>query len=135
MARFSTVGSPFAITFQEFSQDAQGRKYTDVFRSALVELEATLGVLARADVQQRMLDAERHHDRPALAGAVVDIEAVPVVAHFLATAPKNSRDRFKRAVGAAARIVMEGLGWKKTGKKSAIGAGTYFFNAERYEEP
>jgi hypothetical protein len=135
MTRFQVVGAPFVITLKEFTDDAQGRKYTDVFASMRVELEAALAVLTRAEVQLRMLDAETHHNRPALAGAIQQIEAHPVVAQLLATAAKNSRDRFKRAIGAAARIVMEGLGWKKTGRKSAIGAGKHFSIAERYEEP
>ncbi len=135
MARFNVVGTPFVITLKEFTDDAQGRKYTDVLTAMGAELQAALGVLTRAEVQLRMLDAEEHHDRPALAGAIHDIEEQPTVKTLLATAPKNSRDRFKRAIGAAARIVMEGLGWKKTGRKSAIGAGQYFSIAERYEAP
>lgn len=46
---------------------------------------------------------------------------------------KNFARRFRQAAGAATRMVMEGNGWKKTGRKGSVGVGKHFNKAERYE--
>jgi len=82
-----------------------------------------------------VFDSEEHQERPAFSGAAVEIERCPGVQKILEGSDKLFRDRFKRAAGTAARIVMEGLGAKKTGNKTAVGVGKHFRSAERYTLP
>ncbi|WP_139228464.1 hypothetical protein [Planctomicrobium piriforme] len=100
-----------------------------------------------------MEDAELHHDRPPLAGVIRAFESQPEIAKYLATEHPRRTKRFRQAVGVIVRIVMEGRGWKKTGRKGSLGVratvargstrpGAYhntgglafwFLRAERYE--
>ena len=134
--QFSVVGSSVPMSLHVFESDAHGRTFRDVISAEPQALAEVFAVLARADVQLRLQDAETHHNRPALSGALQELEGCPAVAAVLnlkgGQASSNSRDRFKRAVGTAVRIVMEGLGWSKTGRKSAVGVGNQFTVAERY---
>jgi hypothetical protein len=103
--------------------------------------------------QRRMEDSEIHHDRPALAGVVRELESEPAVDRFLASRDPRRAKRLRQAIGVVVRIVMEQRGWKKTGKKGSLGVrapvakgtrtpGVYhntgglafwFLRAERYE--
>jgi hypothetical protein len=93
-----------------------------------------------------------HHDRPALAGVVRELESLPTVDEFLASQHPQRSKRLRQAVGVLVRIVMERRGWRKTGKKGSLGVratltsasapGAYhntgglafwFLRAERYE--
>jgi hypothetical protein len=67
----------------------------------------------------------------ALAGVLVELEQLPAVAKVLQGDAKTAK-RFRQATGAAVRIIMEGRGWRKTGKKGAVGVGKHFTRAERY---
>jgi hypothetical protein len=105
--------------------------------------------------QRRMEESEIHHDRPPLAGVVRELEAQPSVDEFLSSKHPRRTKRLRQAVGVVVRMVMERLGWKKTGKKGSLGVrakiahgtampGAYhntgglalwFLRAERYEYP
>ncbi len=100
-----------------------------------------------------MEEAETHHDRPALAGVVRELESQPAIDAFLATAQPRYAKRFRQAVGVLVRMVMEARGWRKTGRKGSLGVRTkadpktnsagaahntgglafWFLRAERYE--
>jgi hypothetical protein len=123
------------LTFDEFCKEAQGRTFADVIARAPAALREVLAILSDSDCQRRMEESEPHHMRPALAGVVVAIEARSEVAKIMKSADKNFAKRFRQATGAAARIVMEGRGWKKTGRKGAVGVGDYFNRAEHYVRP
>lgn len=121
------------LSLEEFSGDMQGRTYADVIRSTPAALSNILAILSNPDVQRRLEDAERCHERPALAGAVKEIEADREARRVLCAKDPTRANRLRQATGAAVRIIMEGRGWKKTGRKGSVGVGEYFNKAERYE--
>lgn len=47
--------------------------------------------------QQRMEDSEIHHDRPALAGVIRDLEAQPEIDAFLSAVPLQRSKRQRQA--------------------------------------
>jgi hypothetical protein len=115
--------------------------------------DEVLAFFSDPERQRRMEDAEIHHDRPALAGVVRELESLPAVDCFLATQDPRRTKRLRQAVGVVVRMVMQQRGWKKTGKKGSLGVrapvakgtrtpGVYhntgglafwFLRAERYE--
>lgn len=115
------------LLFRGSGKDFYGRDgpcreaFTDILRE-----------LSREDVQQRLMDSEIHHRRPALAGAIVAIEELRSVRAVLESGDTNFGKRFRQAVGVAVRIVMEGRGWLKTGQKWSVGVGEFFSKAEHY---
>jgi hypothetical protein len=88
-----------------------------------------------------------------LAGVVRELESQPAIDQFLASQHPRRTKRLRQAVGVVVRMIMDRLGWKKTGKKGSLGvratvlprtatAGAYhntgglafwFLRAERYE--
>jgi hypothetical protein len=104
-----------------FSTDAQGRKFADVINDPRINFAAVLDFFDDPKRQQRMIDSEEHHERPALAGVIKDLERQPDVANFLANNDSHETTRFRQAVGVIVRIVMEHHGWKTTGRKGSLG--------------
>jgi hypothetical protein len=143
------------IDRQDFLQDRQGRTFADVLSDPEQPLDAVLEFFSEEARQRRMEEAEIHHDRPPLAGVVRELEAQPPVDKFLSSQHPRRTKRLRQAVGVVVRMVMERLGWKKTGKKGSLGVrakishgtakpGAYhntgglafwFLRAERYEHP
>jgi hypothetical protein len=102
-----------------------------------------------------MEESEVHHNRPPLAGVVRELESVKEVDRFLASQHPRRTKRLRQAVGVVVRMIMEGRGWRRTGKKGSLGVraareprtakpGSYhntgglafwFLRAERYERP
>lgn len=119
------------LTFADFAADHQGRTFADVITGAPKALKELLELVSDAASQERLDAAEEHFERPALAGVIVELERLPAVATILEGEEKAAK-RFRQATGAAVRIVMEGRGWRKTGKKGAVGVGKHFTRAERY---
>jgi hypothetical protein len=88
-----------------------------------------------------------------LAGVVRELEAQPPIEDFLSSKHPQRTKRLRQAVGVVVRMIMERLGWRKTGKKGSLGVrakvaprtptpGAYhntgglafwFLRAERYE--
>ena len=68
-----------------------------------------------------MEESELHHDRPPLAGVVRELESLPAIDKFLATSLPSRTKQLRQAIGVTVRMVMERLGWKKTGKKGSLG--------------
>jgi hypothetical protein len=147
--------SRVTITRRDFLQDRQGRTFADVLDDPEQPLDAVLEFLNDEACQRRMEESEIHHDRPPLAGVVRELEAQPAIDHFLSTQHPRRTKRLRQAVGVVVRMVMERLGWEKTGKKGSLGvrakvargtttAGAYhntgglafwFLRGERYENP
>jgi hypothetical protein len=143
------------ITRQDFLGDRQGRTFADVLDDPEQPLDAVLEFLNDEGRQRRMEESEIHHDRPPLAGVVRELEAQPALDEFLSTQHPHRTKRLRQAVGVAVRMVMERLGWEKTGKKGSLGvrvkvargtttSGAYhntgglafwFLRGERYEHP
>jgi hypothetical protein len=143
------------ITRQDFLQDRQGRTFVDVLNDSEQPFDAVLAFLNDEDRQRRMQESETHHDRAPLAGVVRELEAQPPIDTFLSSKHPQRTKRLRQAVGVVVRMIMERLGWKKTGKKGSLGVrarvaprtatpGAYhntgglafwFLRAERYERP
>jgi hypothetical protein len=88
-----------------------------------------------------------------LAGVVRELESQPSIDDFLSSKQPRRTKRLRQAVGVVVRMIMDRLGWKKTGKKGSLGVratvpprtatpGAYhntgglafwFLRAERYE--
>jgi hypothetical protein len=88
-----------------------------------------------------------------LAGVVRELESQPSVDAFLSSKHPRRTKRLRQAVGVVVRMIMNRLGWRKTGRKGSLGVrakisprtptpGAYhntgglaywFLRAERYE--
>jgi len=143
--------TPVAITRASFLQDRHGRTFLDVVEDSEQLFEVVLQFFNDPDRQRRMEESEIHHNRPPLAGVVRELESLPTIDRFLATRHPRNAKRLRQAVGVLVRIIMEGRGWKTTGRKGSLGvrakrghnakAGSYhntgglaywFLRAERY---
>lgn len=153
MKRVLPMARTVRITRKMFLEDRQGRTFSDVLDDPEQPFDEVLDFFSHLDRQRRMEDSEIHHDRPALAGVVRELEAQPVIDRFLASEHPRRTKRLRQAVGVVVRIIMEARGWRKTGKKGSLGVrakvrkgtktpGAYhntgglafwFLRAERYE--
>jgi hypothetical protein len=138
---------------KDFVEDRQGRTFADVLNDRGQPFDHVLAFFNDKDRQRRMEESEIHHDRPALAGVVRELEAERAIDRFLAAEHPRRTKRLRQVVGVVVRMIMEGRGWKKTGRKGSLGVrasvsgrtnkpGTYhntgglafwFLRAERYE--
>lgn len=141
------------IARKEFLEDRQGRTFADVLNDDEQPFDQVLAFFNDKDRQRRMEESEIHHDRPALAGVVRELESLEPVDRFLGTMHPRRTKRLRQVVGVLVRMIMEGRGWRKTGRKGSLGVraavsgstsrpGTYhntgglafwFLRAERYE--
>ena len=138
-----------SISRDVFLADRQGRTFADVVTGSERPFSAALEFFNNEDRQRRMEESEIHHDRAPLAGVVRELESLPAVNRFLGRIHPRRSQRFRQAIGVLIRMIMEGRGWKKTGKKGSLGvrnpaaAGRprhnsgglafWFLRAERYE--
>lgn len=104
-----------------FLSDPQGRRYADVMRDDRLDFRAVLALLDDPDRQRRMVEAEIHHKRPALAGVVVELEAIPAVHTFFALHDGRTTIRARQAIGVAVRVIMQQKGFTTTGRKGTLG--------------
>ena len=109
------------ITREDFLQDRQGRTFADVLNDPEHLFDAVLAFLSTEEQQRRMQESEIHHDRAPLAGVVRELESQPPVKNFLSSQHPQRTKRLRQAVGVVVRMIMERLGWKKTGKKGSLG--------------
>jgi hypothetical protein len=141
------------IARHDFLQDRQGRTFADVLNDSEQPFDAVLNFFKDENRQRRMEESEIHHDRPALAGVVRELESQPSLDEFLSSQPPHRTKRMRQAVGVVVRMIMERLGWKRTGKKGSLGVRAsvtpqtttpkphhntgglafWFLRAERYE--
>ncbi|WP_298869052.1 hypothetical protein [uncultured Gimesia sp.] len=138
------------ITRETFLADRQGRTFADVVDDPEVPFKEVLDFFSDADRQRRMEEAEIHHDRAALAGVILDLEAQPAIKRFFGEIHVQRSKRLRQAIGVVVRIIMQSRGWQKTGRKGSLGvraANTdvpsthhntgglafWFIRAERYE--
>lgn len=112
------------ITREDFQNDRQGRTFADVLGFSDQPFDSLIDFFADEDRQRRMEEAEIHHDRPALAGVVRELEAQREIDDFLTTADPRHAKRFRQAVGVLVRLIMEARGWTKTGRKGSLGVRT-----------
>lgn len=138
------------ISCEDFLRDRQGRTFTDVLNAPSAPFDALVTFFSDEARQQRMEDSEIHHDRPALAGVIRELEAQPEIDAFLSDIHPQESKRFRQATGVLVRMIMESRGWKKTGRKGSLGVRAssdrahpshntgglafWFIRAERYEK-
>jgi hypothetical protein len=138
---------------EQFVRDRQGRRYADLLNDPRIPFPAVLAFFDDPDRQRRMEESELHHDRPALAGVVRELEQRDDLTEFFGATAGHATTRFRQAVGVVVRIVMEGRGWRKTGRRGSLGVpagpdpdvlmqgarpnagglSVWFTRAERYE--
>jgi len=137
------------ITREKFLDDVQGRTFADVVNDAEQPFRAVLDFFNDADRQRRMEESEVHHDRPPMAGVVRELESHPAVDRSLADVQTQRSKRLRQSIGVIVRMIMEGRGWRKTGRKGSLGVrdtgnpskvghntgglAFWFIRAERYE--
>jgi len=137
------------ITREDFLKDRQGRTFTDVLGDPAAPFDVLLRFFSDEARQRRMEESEIHHDRPALAGVIRELEAQPEIDAFLSEIHLQESKRFRQATGVLVRMIMERRGWKKTGRKGSLGVRAssdstrpshntgglafWFIRAERYE--
>ncbi len=137
------------VTRKDFLDDRQGKTFADVVNDSKQPFDFVLRFFSDADRQRRMEESELHHDRPALAGVVRELESQPEIDRFLAGVQARRNTRFRQAIGVLVRMIMERRGWKKTGRKGSLGVRAspaertpphntgglafWFIRAERYE--
>jgi len=147
------MNSSVRITRETFLADRQGRTFADVLSDPEQPFDDVLDFFNDKDRQRRMVESEIHHDRPALAGVVRELEAQPAIDVFLSSKHPRRTQRLRQAVGVVVRMIMRRRGFKKTGRKGSLGVranvargttttGAYhntgglafwFVRAERYE--
>lgn len=138
-----------AVTREDFLKDDQGRTFADVLNDPEQPFDEVLTFFNDGGRQQRMDDAEIHHDRAPLAGVVRELEAQPEINKYLGGVHARATQRLRQAIGVLVRMIMERRGWKKTGKKGSLGVraesspqlpahntgglSLWFVRAERYQ--
>jgi len=143
------------LTISQFRSDTQGAKFEDVINDNRINFQAWIDFFNDPARQQRLLDSEKHHLRPALAGVIIELEQSSDFEPFLAGYDAHTTRRGRQAIGVIVRIIMEHSGWHKIpGMKSSLGQrartaprtttpGAYqntsglskwFSRAQRYEE-
>lgn len=131
------------LTRRGFRDDARS------WMSSINRIDAVLEFFNDEERQQRVANSEIHHDRPALAGVVRELEANPEIHRFLGEISFQKSKRLRQAIGVVVRIIMEARGWRKTGRKGSLGVAAprkssqpghntgglalWFIRAERYE--
>ena len=124
-----------------FHADPHAMRYSDVLHTEAARraLNEIVEFFESPDVVRRMIESELHHDRPALAGVVKDLEALiqkqiaeAMTVGDLGEGPTAMRRN--QMIGVIVRIVMKSNGWVPTGKKGSLAGLTRMFNrGERYE--
>ncbi len=109
------------MTREDFLKDKQGRTFADVVNDTEQPFDEVLAFFNDADRQQRMEDAEIHHDRSPLAGVVRELESQPAVHAYFSAVHARETQRLRQAIGVLVRMIMERRGWQKTGRKGSLG--------------
>jgi hypothetical protein len=116
---------------KEFRQDKQGKRFADVLK--IPGFDLALAFFDNRDRQRRMMESEQHHDRPALAGVVKELEQDEKIKKLYEGLSAKEAIRFRQAVGVIVRLVMVQNGWKQTGLRGSLaGISDWFKRPERY---
>jgi len=118
------------ISLQSFRDDPHAAAYVPALESHPDATRRLLELLNEPINEERLIDAERLHDRPALTGVVRLLEDDPEIVAVLASGPASYR--FRQAVGVGVRLKMEERGWATTGRKGTVPKARYFTKSERY---
>ena len=111
----------FKLTKKHFLSDTQGKKFRRVVEDRRISFDRILLFFNNEARQIRMEDSELHHDRPALAGVIKELESSEWFGSFFENYDAHTTYRTRQAIGVAVRLIMEGRGWLKTGVKNSLG--------------
>jgi len=145
------------ITVNSFLSDPRGAKFRQVVGDPRINnFQQWLDFFNDPEIQRRMMDAEIHYGRPALAGVICEMEqdrSSPFKS-FLASYDGHSTAAAHRAIGVIVLMAMERNGWRKSGKsrgslgqristtpgttgpgayRNASGLSLWFVSAQHYE--
>ena len=109
------------VSRNDFLEDSQGRTFADVLNDPKQPFDQVLAFFNDPGRQRRMEESELHHDRSPLAGVVRELESLPAINDFLATARIKRNTRFRQATGVLVRMIMQQRGWQKTGRQGSLG--------------
>lgn len=109
------------VTSSDFLGDSHGRRYADVANADPQLFAEVISFFDDEHRHQRLIDAEVHHDRPALSGVVAELEHQPwFEAHMMST-DAHKTQRLRQAIGVLVRLIMENYGFGTTGRKGLLG--------------
>lgn len=121
--------------FDRFKNDPMGKRFGDVMNDDRFNFKDIVRFFEVEARQHRMASAQIHFKTPALGGVVVEMEGHPAFS-FLKEGNKFETIRLRQAIGVLTKVVMESMGWKKTGKKGSLCSLTkYFTSSEIYTSP
>ena len=145
---------PVTLTQEQFLADRRGTTFRDVVNDSRIDFRQWLDFFNDPARQVRMEDSEIHHDRPALAGVIRELECHPDFRPYLEKAATSLSDartaqRGHQVIGVIVCLVMEARGWCTTGRKGCLGRrdpgkpggpnvsglSKWFTKSERYELP
>ncbi|MFH1865320.1 MAG: hypothetical protein ABIK85_05495 [Candidatus Eisenbacteria bacterium] len=106
---------------KEFLSDRQGSRFIDVTKDPRLDFQEVLDFFNESRRQIRLEDSEKHHDRPALAGVVRELENTEPFRSFFQRHDGHTTRRVRQAIGVVVRMLMEKRGWRKTGRKGSLG--------------
>lgn len=109
------------VTIEDFVRDSQGKKFVGVVQDTRLNFGRLVSFFSCEARQVRMEDAELHHDRPALAGVIKELESDEWFGKFFSNYDAHTTYRARQAIGVITRLIMEARGWHKTGTKGALG--------------
>src|SRR5262245_55092225 len=128
--------TPVIVTLADFLSHPQGRRFLDVVSDTRLSFRRWIEFFNHPARQQRMCDSEVDHLRPVLAGVIRELENHPDFRPFLAGHDAAVTRRARKAVIVLTRLVMEQLGWSRTGRKEALGRlSQWFARAEHFGPP
>lgn len=142
------------VTLSNFQSSKQGRTFIDVINDSRINFQKVIDFFNDPVILTRMEDSELHHQRPPLAGVIIEFESLPDVHVLLNNNDAHSTVRFRQAVGVLVKLHMGARGWVKSNVKGSLGkranvqprtttAGAYhnkqglsqwFTRAERYKK-
>ena len=109
------------LTMKEFLSDKQGSRFRDVVEDSRLDFQVVVDFFNESARQIRMEDSEEHHDRPALAGVVRELENTEPFMSFFRRHDGHTTRRVRQAIGVVVRMLMEKRGWRKRGTKGSLG--------------
>src|SRR4051794_28850955 len=128
--------TPVIVTLADFLSHPQGRRFLDVVSDTRLSFRRWIEFFNHPARQQRLCDAEVDHLRPALAGVIRELENHPDFRPFLAGHDAAVTRRGRRAIVVLTRLVMEKLGWSRTGRKGPLRhLSSWFARGEHFVPP
>ncbi len=109
------------ISVCDFLTDYRGRTFRDVVEDPELDFQQLLNFFNDETRQIRMEESEIHHDRPALAGVIRELENTDPFEMFFCDCYSEQSPRTRRAIGVIVCMVMEKRGWKASGQVYSLG--------------